>query len=109
MEKRDVQSRQLDGCGYLPPPEKNLLPFVRPWQGLGYSGPEPTVCPGYSTNLPETQEIARAHMHWGKGALSQFLQGRPPSESMLIGIEILESELHKFEDWILREASKEHR
>lgn len=79
---------------------------VRPWAGLGYSGPDPTICPGYTTNLPETQEIARAHMHWKNGALTAWLQGKAASEALLIGIEHVEAQVNAFEAWSMEEASK---
>lgn len=106
MERCSVQDRQMAGCGYLPKPGPELLPYVRPWSGLGYAGDAPTQCPGYTTNLPEVQEVARAHLHWSKGALVPWLQGKDASEALLSGIEILELESHKFQNWLTDEASK---
>lgn len=106
MERNTVINRQLAGCGYLPPPDKDLLPVVRAWNGLGYSGPDPTVCPGYSTNLPEVQEIARAHTHWSKGALMAWLRGQRASEALLIGIEIIEAEVGRFEAFLADEIKR---
>lgn len=98
IAKRSPEQRQLLGCAYTPPPAGRLSSFVKPWQGLGYSGDEPSVCPGYTTQLPEVIEIARARLHWSKGSLAAFCPGEPPS-ALLIGIEILEGAVCELIDW----------
>ena len=100
-----VESRQMAGCPYEPqvPPDRAV--FVRPWAGLGYAGDMPSVCPGYSTSLPETIEIARGRLHWTKGELGQFCAGQA-TEAMIIGIEIAEAASNEFQIWRTTPASK---
>lgn len=73
--------------------------MVRPWSGLGYRGDMPTVCPGYSTSLPEVIEIARARAHWAKGQLEAFCGGEPPTNDLMMGIEILDGAIASVLDW----------
>lgn len=103
MEKLTTEQRQLVGCGYLPVPDK-LRAFVDRSAPLGCNV-EPTVCPGYSTNLPETIEIARARLHWSKGSLRDFC-GERPDESLLMGIEILEGASNECQAWCMENPVK---
>jgi hypothetical protein len=101
MRTRTQESRQMIGCGYEPPPPENKRPYLSLWNGgslPNYPGPKSTVCPGYSTNLPETIEAARARLHWSKGELSAFTRGEP-SEALVIGIEILEGAVNELQSW----------
>jgi hypothetical protein len=100
-----AESRQMAGCPYEPPVPPDLAPIVRPWAGLGYAGDMPSVCPGYSTTLPEAIEIARGRMHWSKGELGQFCGGQA-SEAMIIGIEIAEAAGNEFQAWRTTPSSK---
>lgn len=86
-------ARSQAGCGYAPTVER-----IYPWAGLGYKGATPTVCPGYSTNLPEVIEVARARFHWTKGELSAFTHGRA-TDALMIGIEILEGAVNECQAW----------
>lgn len=64
-----MQRRAL-GCGYEPRRERVHLTMWQPPTSngkVGYDGPEPTVCAGYTTSLPEVIETALARMHWLKG------------------------------------------
>ena len=42
-----------------------------------------TVCPGYSTGLPEVGEVALAHAHWKHGELAGYCAPAAPSEQLL--------------------------
>ncbi len=81
--------------------------MVSPWHGLGYKGDKPTTCPGYTCNLPETIEIARARLHWSKNAhaLESFCGG-PVSAGMLLGMEILEGASNELSNWQMTPSSK---
>jgi hypothetical protein len=100
MQTNAEAQRQLLGCGFLPPPEQSKRRHVRLWQGgslPNYKGPETTVCPGYSTTLPEVIEVVRAHRHWSKGNLP--VADREPADPFVAAIEILDSALGEFQSW----------
>jgi hypothetical protein len=105
MRTTPRQVRDEWGCGYLPLAER-----ARPqiWSHEGYRGPKPTTCVGYTTKLPEVIEVARARLHWGKGSLSVFTGGEPPSEPLIIGIETLEIEQGKADSWELAEIRRKN-
>lgn len=92
MSINPLLTRQLLGCGYEPPPP---APFVvEPWEpprtSAGFDGDPVAVCAGYTTRLPEVFEAMRARHHWTKGQLESFCEG-PPSEHLMMAIEILDS------------------
>lgn len=97
MQNNPPEIRQSMGCGFEP-----ALGEYGGWEPpsgkLGFRQNKklvqlPTVCPGYSTNLPEVLEVVRAHRHWQKASLRDFCGGEP-NEALLIGIEVLESEIN---------------
>ncbi len=94
MERTTQLNRQGMGCGYEPPPPPHVR--VMPWQPpiakLGFKHKLPVVCAGYTTNLPEVQEIARAHFWAAKSQLATFLRGTPADDPVLAYIEILDAE-----------------
>lgn len=104
MQERSQHSRQLIGCGFEPPPPRRFAKHVTTWFGLGYRGDVPTVCPGYSTKLPEVIEIARARLHWSKGNLPVFADD--PLHPVAIGIEILESSSNECQHWMMTPESE---
>lgn len=106
MQARSKQTRQLMGCGYEPSPAPDVLPLVFPWQGLGYTGPKVVVCPGYTTTLPEVIEIARSHLHWSKGSLTEFCRGLV-ADSTIFGIEILEGASNEMQHWSIKHPIKD--
>lgn len=106
MNELTTERRYVLGCGYLPPAPPQLAPFVRPWQGLGYNGPRPTTCPGYTTQLPVVIELVRAHRHWAKGQLEAFCGTRAVPEAVLLGVEQFESAVGDFEAWRLTPSSR---
>lgn len=89
--------RQGWGCGHELPPAPGVP--VAPWSGCGYDGPAPTICPGYTTTLPETIEAARAWKWWSKGELAAFVDGAPVSGPLKIGIEVFDAAMGAFERW----------
>jgi hypothetical protein len=76
------------GCGFEP---ANPNIATRPWSHQGYSDEPPTTCPGYTTKLPEVNEIARVRMHAKNGMARDYLGGQHASELILTGVEILEA------------------
>jgi hypothetical protein len=92
--------RQAIGCGYEPPAPKGLA--VGTWRHEGDASPhEQTTCPGYTTRLPDVVYVSRARLHWSMGELGTFLGGEPPSEALLLALEILEVESRRAESWAL--------
>jgi len=77
----DKRTRQAIGCGWEEP-----LPSARPWAHKDMDW-TPTVCPGYTCQLPEVIDVARCYMHWDRGQLQ--LKVPEPSASLLDAIEEL--------------------
>jgi hypothetical protein len=92
-------TRQLLGCGFAPLPAGHLLKFVRAPRPAGYEGDDPTVCPGYTTSLPEVIEIARARFHWKNGGPAAIGITDWVNHPLAIGIEILEGAANESERW----------
>ena len=89
--------RQTMGCGYEPP-----IDGARPWTPVMLDAShrlEYTLCPGYTTNLPEVVEVVRGRLHWSKGSLPVFCV---PNELIVEGIEILEGSTNGMQVWTLR-------
>ncbi len=85
MQINNLETRQGMGCGYEPPVEHAIT-----WRPPAFPSDETiTTCAGYTVRLPEVIEAARARVHWTKGELESFVEGRP-HENLLIAIEILE-------------------
>lgn len=64
-----------------------------------YSGPPLTVCPGYTTSLPETIEAARAWRHWDRADIRVFTGGEWPTQSLTIAIESFDDAVSKHQKW----------
>ena len=103
MQAYSKPVRQQWACGYELAPENGL---VEAWSGLGYKGDPPTVCPGYTTTLPETIEIARAWRWWDKGSLDSFCDREPINPALKIGIELFAGAVASFERWAMTPADK---
>lgn len=99
MQSTTQQVRQTWGCAFEGAPDENLLPIQMPELPAGTSL-EPTVCPGFTTSLPEVIEVARARLHWSKGAIMAFCRGQPRG-ALLLGIEALEGEIGQCQQWAL--------
>jgi hypothetical protein len=91
--------RQSMGCGYEPPSALSAQPWQPPGGTHGYNGPTIVHCAGYTTNLPEVDEAARARFHWDKGALGLVLAGEPLNENLQLAIEMLESASNRMQHW----------
>lgn len=110
MQKNPEQIRQTMGCGWLPLPAENLIPFRRVTIPAGWKGPvrkmsngsltnDPETCPIYTTALPEVIEIARARLHWKQGGPSSIGVADWQDHPLIIGIEILEGASNATERW----------
>lgn len=102
-ETRPAHVRQLWRCAYEAPVDHGQA-----WNGLGYDGPDPQTCPGYTTRLPETIELARAWRWWDKGQLDRFIgQGGELTDGARIGIELFEGQVRALESFIIKEQRDE--
>ncbi len=103
-ENTKREMREGVGCPYERP-----NPHARPWQPSNldsmHSG-EFTICPGYTTRLPEVIEVARARLHWSKGSLLTFCGGEQPSEMLNVCIEILEGSTNEASNWSMQNPVK---
>lgn len=96
------EQRQYLGCGYEPPIDRARLTLWRPPEGKhAYRGPEPTVCAGYSTSLPEVQETSILRLHWEKGSLRDACDGEKPTEETLALIVILQGAYNALQHWLM--------
>ena len=109
MQATTLQDRQLLGCGLAPRPPEHLRPHVNVWSPLAYSQYNehaPTVCPGYTTKLPEVRETARIRFHWEQGAIAQACGGAAPTDQTLLGIEVLSIAVSDLQDWRFKPAKE---
>jgi hypothetical protein len=92
--------RQALGCGYEPPIDRARLTMWSPPTGkVGYSGPNATVCAGYSTSLPEVIETAIARRHWEKSQLQMACDGEQPTEETRTMVLILDGAFADVKNW----------
>lgn len=96
--------RQSLGCGFeaAPPPTVPIMMWQPP--AKAYSGPPPTMCAGYSTNLPEVIEALVARVHWSKGNVAAACDGEQPGEDLLNSILILEGASNDVQQWLMTPA-----
>ena len=65
----------------------------------------PSVCPGYTTQLPQVWEAIRGLKHWSKGSLREFCGGQP-TDAMLMAIEIVDAEVNAQQSWSMAPAAE---
>jgi hypothetical protein len=101
METSNQKERQSWGCPYEP---KHDRIEAQPWSPASlnskWDGDPPTVCPGYTTSLPETIECARAWMHWSKSQLETFCGG-PPTDQIWQGVELAAQSYGECQVWMV--------
>lgn len=90
------------GCPYEP-----RHPHATPWapRHLVMADARPSVCPGYTTTLPEVQEVVVATPHWEHGTLRDLLGGAP-SPAMLAGLSALRAGIKERDAAALEERTK---
>ena len=86
----DRADRAEMSCGLLPAAERSGE-FVAPdeW-GMAVS-----VCPGYSTSLPQVEEVSRAHWWMEQGYLAERYEGEALTPQLMDAIEIYALEASK--------------
>jgi hypothetical protein len=108
MKSFDTDTRRYMGCGWERP-----VDGAKPWSPsnlngewkLGREQSDATTCPGYTTNLPQVIEIARARVHWKEGGgLRDFVD--QPSELLRQGVEILEGASNELTHWAMANPEK---
>lgn len=75
--------------------------------GIAWSPPvgeRPTVCPGYTSRLPEVIEITRLRCHWKVGQLAIACHDGPPTPHTLDAILALDWEIAAVESHALEKA-----
>jgi len=99
------------GCGFEPRSDYACPPIP-----VGYEpgeatvehprGPSaPTVCPGYSTRLPEVIEVTRAYQHWKERTLRDRYGAI--HDHLWLSLEVLGAEVSACESWIMRNPRKD--
>jgi hypothetical protein len=104
MQTMTTDIRRSMGCGYLP--DANATGLGKP---DGYKGPEPSVCMGYTTKLPEVAEVSRARLWWDKAQLALWCRGGEPTEPLMLCVEELVIQIAGVEANAMDEASKRSR
>lgn len=97
--------RQEMGCGFLPPLERGAVSI---WDNPARdpSGDsKPTMCPGYTTSLPEVRETSYARLHWKNSQLEAWARGAP-TDHQLDAIAILEASSQQLEAWLMTPKEK---
>lgn len=102
MQTNSRIARQGMGCGFEPPPPStvSVMPWQPPLNSKGYQYGKVAVCAGYTTNLPEVIETAKALAHAKHGALGAFCGGEPTPET-LDAILILDGAYSDVQTWCL--------
>ena len=104
MRDRSATTRAAIRCGYVEPDPLGMAWWPNGFRGVQqpdrtYAGP--SVCPGYTTALPEVVEVSRFHLHWAKGALRDRTGGRPRPHVLdmleLLACEQSAVEMHEIE------------
>lgn len=102
----------MSGCGYLPP-DPNAFPWEPTGRQACHDEYDPKtgrlhlpICPGYLCALPEVIEASHAYLFLKNGGVTQYTQGDPPSEPLLVAVTTLESEYDKLVTTRAQERAK---
>jgi hypothetical protein len=91
MRTLTTANRQRIGCGFMP-----AVKDAQPWLPAGFDVGDqgelaPTVCVGYTRQLPEVLEVGQARRHWDKGELLSFTGGAQPTPELVGCIALFDS------------------
>jgi hypothetical protein len=101
MQMFTLAERQGIGCGLAPAVER---PF--PWMHPGYKGPPPEHCIGYTRQLPEVIEVAKANFFAEKGNLAAFTGPSMHSHLQELVI-VMSSEVSQMNSWRMENPKKD--
>lgn len=97
METITTEERTYLGCGFEPRLERDT-----PYIPRGFEH-RVTVCPGYSSRLPEVVEVSRAYVHAAEwGTLRDRFDGLDPTGELLDGLEHLRGSVKALETYIAK-------
>jgi len=97
-------SRASMACGWLPKVE-HTGPPPAPWVGA-HSAPKLTVCPGYSTSLPEVHEAVRASQWAERGLLREFYQDEELTPLVFDAIDVINSSSGAVESYMMEKSRR---
>lgn len=86
-------------CGWIPKGERDGSEFLHP-----EGAPDVTVCPGYTTTLPQVIEASRALSWRQDGQLSDFYDGERLTDAVRDAMDIMASEVKAVERHALRKT-----
>ena len=103
--KRTVSKsvRQANGCGW-----ETTVQDARPWNPPAWASTNlnTSVCPAYSTGLPQVGEVLVLYPHWEKGAVGAYLDGADPSRVVLDGLRYLDIAIGEHSAWKLEQSRR---
>lgn len=88
-------------CGYEVPLAGAQPPWSPVMLDASHEG-EYTLCPGYTTKLPDVVEVTRLCRHAKMGSLSAFLGKHEATEPALVGMEVFDGACHEVQAWAMK-------
>lgn len=104
-EKMPAEIRQQRACGFEPPIERPTGVWMPEACRIG-TRPALTMCAAYTTALPEVQETIGAHAQWKQGTLTEYLDGEPPTRTLLDRLTAFEAGINEHQADEMRAATK---
>ena len=97
-----AQQRVAMGCGYLEPDKDRDGVPIAPnsvWKHEG-DRTNPTVCSGFTVELPDVIDVALSHRHWSKGQLGVVLGGDGVCQALADGLLMLDGAVQEHDGWV---------
>jgi hypothetical protein len=98
LVNKTEHDRRCFGCGFMP--RHRHLPGMQPF-------PEASVCPGYTSSMPEVLEAARAKSWTARGGLVPLYGAVELPPIATEAIDVLEGAANVVERRVLREARED--
>lgn len=107
MQREPEIKRQLMRCGRAMRPAIDIVDGAEFHAGIRLqSWKDADVCAGYACSLPEVSEVAGCFIQWEKGTLEPYLDGEPPSRTLLDALAFLQLGIRDHQDEMMRRSSK---